>query len=54
MGQSLNPKVRWDLRMWSKFFPHSLQLCPLSFFDHAVLSVKQFWACTPRVNHPAM
>lgn len=24
MGQSLNPKVRWDLRMWSKFFPSLL------------------------------
>lgn len=21
IGQSLNPKARWDLRMWSKFFP---------------------------------
>lgn len=25
-GQSLNPRVRWDLRMWSKLFP--CLLCP--------------------------
>lgn len=24
MGQSLNPKARWDLRMWPKFFPSLL------------------------------
>lgn len=28
MGQSLNPKARWDLRMWSKFFPGLLCFHP--------------------------